>query len=335
MDKEDINDIIARYLDGNISPDEEEFLLEWLKADKKNRKLFMELRDIWLFSRVPLEKELVEQSFDKFAKRVRMNKVLPERKGLHPALRWVASIAALLIIGIGSFYLINHTGKVRYVEVPQTYCKVIMPEKCKGTVVLPDSSVVWLNAGSTLIYPERFAADSRNVKLTGEGYFEVKKNPSAPFHVEARQMLVTVLGTTFNVRSYENEEIVETVLLTGSVNVKMNDEKVYQLAPNQRIALNLKEQSVDITTVVGTDYNIWKEDRLRFENAPLGEVINKLEKWYGIEMACPEGLRRNVRLSLTVRNETVGEIMKMISLIVPVKYTIHPNQKVDIYMSDK
>lgn len=335
MDKKDINDIITRYLDGNISPDEEEFLLEWLKADKKNRKLFMEFRDVWLFSRVPLEEELVEQSFDKFAQRVRTNQVLPERKGLHPVLRWVASIAALLIIGIGSFYLINQAERVRYVEVPQTYCKVIMPEKCKGAVVLPDSSVVWLNAGSTLIYPERFAADIRNVKLTGEAYFEVKKNSSAPFHVEARQMLITVLGTTFNVRSYENDEVVETVLLTGSVKVKMNDGKVYRLVPNQRITLNLKEQSVDITTVVGTDYNIWKEDRLRFENAPLGQVINKLEKWYGIEITCPEGLRRDVRLSLTVRNETVAEIMKMISLIVPVKYTIHPNQKVDIYMSDK
>lgn len=330
MDKKDINDIITRYLNRTISPVEETFLLEWLKADEKNRKLFMELRDIWLFSNLPSQKESVEQSFDKFRKRVR--EASPRRNRFYPMFRWASSIAALLILAVGGFYLFNRPVEIQYVEVPETFCKVIMPENCKGSVILPDSSVVWLNSGSTLVYPEHFAANSRNVKLTGEGYFEVKKNSSAPFHVEARQMLVTVLGTTFNVRSYEDDEIVETVLLTGSVNVKTNDEKVYRLVPNQRIALNVKAQRADITTVTGSDYSIWKEDRLRFENASLGEVINKLEKWYRIEITCPERLKRDVHLSLTVRNESVGEIMKMISLIVPVKYNIRENQKVDIYI---
>lgn len=335
MDIKEIDNIITRYLDQTIDSTEEQVLLDWLQEEVAHRKYFMEVRDIWLLSKAPAKKDSVEQAFDKFKGRI-MTKQIERGHGLyHRWMQWTVSTAAILMLCVGSYFLLHQADKKEYIEIAKTYCKVLMPENCKGSVVLPDGSVVWLNSGSTLIYPESFDSDCREVKLVGEGYFEVKRNPDAPFHVEAGKMLVTVLGTTFNVRSYANDEVVETVLLTGSVNVKVEGQKVYNLCPNQKISLNTRDNKVSVNSVIGSDYNIWKEDHLSFDNALLGDILNKLEKWYGVEIICDDTLKRNIRLSLTVRNESADEMLRMISLIVPIKYEFHGSQKIHIYMSGK
>lgn len=335
MDIKEIDNIITRYLDQTIDSAEEQFLLDWLQEEISHRKYFMEVRDIWLLSKVPVQKDSVKHAFGKFRGRVMRKPAERERTLYHRWMQWAVSIAAILMLCAGSYYLLHQADRKEYIEIAKTYCKVLMPENCKGSVVLPDSSVVWLNSGSTLIYPESFDSDCREVKLVGEGYFEVKRNPAAPFHVEAGKMLVTVLGTTFNVRSYANDEVVETVLLTGSVNVEVEGQKVYKLCPNQKISLNTRDSRVSVNTVVGSDYNVWKEERLSFDNALLGDVLNKLEKWYGVEIICDDTLKRNIRLSLTVRNEPVEEMLRMISLIVPIKYEFHGSQEIHVYLSGK
>ncbi|WP_455593011.1 FecR family protein [Bacteroides sp.] len=335
METKEIDHIITRYLNHTADAAEEQLLLNWLKEDKTHQKYFMELRDIWLLSKVPDKRGSAKQAFRHFKNQVVLKKTVHRSNQYARLLQWTVSIAALFILCAGGYFLLHQADRTEYVEIAKTYCKVLMPENCKGAVVLPDSSVVWLNAGSTLIYPENFEPDKRNVTLVGEGYFEVKRNPSAPFQVEAGKMLITVLGTTFNVKSYMDDEVVETVLLTGSVNVKVGEQKVYKLHPNQKISLNTRNDRVSVNTVVGSDYNVWKEQRLSFDNASLGDVLNKLEKWYGVEIICADSLRQNIRLSLTVRNEPVNEMLKMISLIVPIKYEFRGKQNIHIYMSGK
>lgn len=331
METKNIDSIIICYLNGTIDAIEEKTLHNWLEEDKAHQKYFMEIRDVWLFSQVPTKLNSSDQGFAQFKKRINKKKMSLHHSYVYRWMQWSASIAALFILCIGTFYLFNRPSKELVTEIPKVYYKVLMPKNCKGSFVLPDSSVVWLNSGSTLIYPEKFETNCRNVRLIGEGYFEVKRNTVAPFYVEAKDMLITVLGTTFTVRSYENDDIVETVLLSGSVNVKIEGSKTYLLKPNQKIALNVKDKHISVTQVVACDYNIWKEDCLSFDNALLGEVINKLEKWYGAKITCNDNLKRKIRLSLTVRNESLSEILKMISLIAPIRYKVDENQKAHIY----
>lgn len=335
MEIKEIDHIIIRYLDQTADAAEEQSLLDWLKGDESHQKYFMEIRNIWLLSNVPDKKDSARQAFDSFKSKVTRNQTVRNFNLYHRWMQWTISVATLFILCAGSYFLLHQTDKKEYVEIAKTYCKVLMPENCKGAVVLPDSSVVWLNSGSTLIYPENFESDKRNVRLVGEGYFEVRKNPSAPFQLEAGKMKITVLGTTFNVKSYADDEVVETVLLTGSVNVEVEEQKVYKLHPNEKISLNTKNDRVSVSTVVGSDYNVWKEEWLSFDNATLSDVLNKLEKWYGVEIICADSLKQNTRLSLTIRNEPVNEMLKMISLIVPIKYEFKENRKIHIYMSGK
>ena len=334
MEIKEIDHIITRYLNQNADAAEEQYLLDWLKEDESHQEYFMEVRDIWLLSKVPAERDSAKQAFDSFKSKVTKKQTVRNPNNYYRWMQWTVSVAALFVLCVGSYFLVHQADRKEHVKIDKTYCKVLMPENCKGSVVLPDSSVVWLNSGSTLIYPENFESDKRNVKLVGEAYFEVRRNPLAPFQVEAGEMNISVLGTTFNVKSYPDDEIVETVLLTGSVNVKVGDEEVY-LRPNEKISLNTKNDQISVSTVVGSDYNIWKEERLSFDNATLSDVLNKLEKWYGVEIICGDSLKQNTRLSLTVRNEPVNEMLKMISLIVPVKYEFRGNQKIHIYMSGK
>lgn len=335
MEIKEIDHIITRYLDQTADAAEEQLLLDWLQGDESHQKYFMEIRDIWLLSNIPHKKDSTRQAFDSFKSKITKKQIFRISNNYYRWMQWTISVAALFILCAGSYFLLHQTDRKEYVEIAKTYCKVLMPENCKGAVMLPDSSVVWLNSGSTLIYPENFESDKRNVRLVGEAYFEVRKNPSAPFQVEAGEMKITVLGTTFNVKSYLDDEIVETVLLTGSVNVKVREHEVYKLRPNEKISLNTSNDWVSVSTVVGSDYNVWKEERLSFDNATLSDVLNKLEKWYGVEIICADSLKQNTRLSLTVRNEPVNEMLKMISLIVPIKYEFRGNQKIHIYMSGK
>lgn len=335
MELKEIDHIITRYLDQVADAAEEQLLLNWLKEDKTHQKYFMEVRDIWLLSKVPAERDSAKQAFDSFKSKVTKKQTVRNPNNYYRWMQWTVSVAALFVLCVGSYFLVHQADRKEHVKIDKTYCKVLMPENCKGSVVLPDSSVVWLNSGSTLIYPENFESDKRNVKLVGEAYFEVRRNPLAPFQVEAGEMKITVLGTTFNVKSYPDDEIVETVLLTGSVNVKVREQEVYKLRPNEKISLNTRNDRISVSTVVGSDYNVWKEERLSFDNATLSDVLNKLEKWYGVEIICADSLKQNTRLSLTVRNESVNEMLKMISLIVPVKYEFRGNQKIHIYMSGK
>lgn len=335
MEIKEIDHIITRYLNQTSNAAEEQYLLDWLKEDESHRKYFMEIRDIWLLSNFPDKKDSARQAFDRFRNKVTRKQIVRTSNNYYRWMRWTISAVAVFILGVAGYFLLHQTDGKEYVEIAKTYCKVLMPENCKGAVMLPDSSVVWLNSGSMLIYPENFESDKRNVRLVGEGYFEVRRNPAAPFQLEAGKMKITVLGTTFNVKSYPDDEIVETVLLTGSVNVRVGDQEVYKLHPNEKISWNTKNDRVSVSTVVGSDYNIWKEERLSFDNATLSDVLDKLEKWYGVEIICADSLKQNTRLSLTVRNEPVKEILKMISLIVPIKYEFTGNQKIHIYMSGR
>lgn len=332
METKEIDHIITRYLNQTADAAEEQYLLDWLKEDKSHRKYFMEIRDIWSLSNIPHKKNSARQAFDSFKSKVTKKQIVRNPDSYYRWMQWTVSVAALFVLCVGSYFLLHQADRKEYVEIAKTYCKVFMPKNCKGAVTLPDSSVVWLNSGSTLIYPENFESDKRNVRLVGEGYFEVKRNPSVPFQVEAGKMKITVLGTTFNVKSYPDDEIVETVLLTGAVNVKIGDQRGYNLHPNEKISFNTKNDRVSVSSVVGSDYNVWKEERLNFDNATLSDVLNKLEKWYGVEIICADSLKQNTRLSLTVRDESVNEMLKMISLIVPVKYEFKGDKKIHIYM---
>lgn len=150
-------------------------------------------------------------------------------------------------------------------------------------IILPDGSHVWLNALSSLKFPTSFNGNKREVKLKGEGYFEVAKNKISPFKVLTQDQEVEVLGTHFNINSYEDEPTTETTLLEGSVRVlQLKGNKSALLKPGQQS--NLKGNGIIQVNRVKTENVIaWKNGLFQFQNSDIQNVVRQLARWYDVD----------------------------------------------------
>ena len=188
--------------------------------------------------------------------------------------------------------------------------------------MLPDSSDVWLNSGSKLEFPIQMANLSiRTVKLTGQGYFQVKHSDRQPFVVETSQMGIKVLGTKFDVSDYPNELLSSTTLEQGSIALmNANGVEIMRLRPGQKATLN-KESNVVKVDEVNTRYTTsWKDGRLVFKDTPLNVAVRQLERWYNCKITvAPELLSSDIRYTATIQNETLGEVLSMIELSTSLK----------------
>jgi ferric-dicitrate binding protein FerR (iron transport regulator) len=216
MDQENFYDIITRYLDGSASREEAEILLDWLKADKQNMKMFIDLKDLWLktgtFNK---EDKETEAALLRFKKRVEYTYSSPNQRRI----TWMkyGNIAAVLIIAILTGVLLFHRNNTNE-DLRNSFTETIIPLGQKGQVVLADGTKISLNSGSKLRYPSNFNGTSREVFLEGEAYFDVAHNEEKPFLVHSGKLTVKVLGTVFNLKAYSGENKIETTLISGSVN---------------------------------------------------------------------------------------------------------------------
>ena len=148
-------------------------------------------------------------------------------------------------------------------------------------ITLPDGSVVWMNACSKISYPEKFKSDLREVQLSGEALFTVTKDKGKRFVVTAKEMSVEVLGTQFNVKSYPEDDMTSTTLMSGKVEVKLEN-KEYLLAPNQELVYN---RTTNRSTVQDASDNtlLWREGIIMFSEITLPEIIQILERQYSVK----------------------------------------------------
>jgi len=176
---------------------------------------------------------------------------------------------------------------------------------------LPDGTKVWLNAASSLVYPEAFGDDIREVKLEGEAYFEVTKARNRSFVVNTEKQRVAVLGTSFNISAYSNDEVTKTTLVTGSVRVNILAGGVTQgesriLAPNQQSVIGNQENSLAVNSIDPRTAIAWKDGLFNFHGLGIDEAMKQIERWYDIRVRYegpkPTGylggkMSRGVRLS--------------------------------------
>jgi ferric-dicitrate binding protein FerR (iron transport regulator) len=168
------------------------------------------------------------------------------------------------------------------------YNTVSTPKGRKYRVILPDGTIAWLNAASNIRYPSAFSGAERKVELKGEAYFEVAKNNKKPFRVTINEKAeVQVLGTSFNIKAYDNEPVVRTTLLEGSVRVRNGkEEKVLRPGEQARMGAGIElSKEVDIDQVMA-----WKNGLFNFDGAGIEEIMKQLERWYDIEVIYENGI---------------------------------------------
>lgn len=180
-------------------------------------------------------------------------------------------------------------------------------------MILPDGSKVWLNVDTRLSYPINYGVASRAIELEGEAYFEVEKNDGLPFEITAGNVTSRVIGTRFVVSAYPSSPIVKTSLLEGSLQVKYKENQTL-LQPGEQMLMTKNHEGF-VVVAFNEEYELgWKENQLVFRLTPFDQVIDRLEKWYDLEIEyTPTQFASD---SITVRfdrHETLENVLKVIS----------------------
>jgi len=199
-------------------------------------------------------------------------------------LRIAAIIFFIITTSISSYFIFREN--IFSSDRMMSY-KTIVPQGSQSKIILPDGTLVWLNSGSTLEYKNTYGKKNRDVILTGEGYFEVKKNPSKPFLVHTGNIQVKVLGTIFNVRSYIDEPSEEVDLLEGKINIYFENKKSSDrliMKPNEKMIYNKKSNSIHTCKVIASRSALWTTGKLSFVDASLEEIAKNLERRYDVKI---------------------------------------------------
>lgn len=194
-----------------------------------------------------------------------------------------------------------------------------IPRGGEYKVILADGTKVWLNAESELSYPDAFTQDIRKVMLSGEAYFEVVKDTARPFYVQAGDMEVKVLGTSFNLSAYPGDRR-QTTLVEGRVAVELKQQHVV-IAPGQQVTET--PEGLKISRVNVGNYVAWKERRFVYENKLLGEVLEDLRRWYDVEVFIANDKIRDLHLTANLpKYENMEKVLEIIEYAACVKFEV-------------
>lgn len=243
---------------------------------------------------------------------------------------WHAAAVFLLILFSAVLYLRWPTNNSA-AEYDKIITK-ISPRGVKMKIMLPDGTEVNLNSESTISYPSTFNEKERQVHFSGEAFFNVYPNPSRPFKIYSENFETEVLGTSFNIRSYPNEFTSKVAVADGLVKV-MNQHGEQILLSNREMAvLDVQHATIDRTSFNPQEELGWKDGILQFNNIPLRNVFDELEKWFGVNIHCTSGVRLSDIYNGKYYNESLENILDGIGYTSRFDFTIRGN---DVYIATR
>ncbi len=304
--EQNIHLLIIRLFSGEADNEEKREIETWINQSIENRELFNALKETWLSSGLehnPDEYD-VEEAIRQFREKVRFQ---TEKTSAKPKIYRLMRYAAILLLAATlplSFYL----GR-KSIFSSESVTTITCATGDKTSVVLPDSSQVFLNSGSKLTFCNNFRKGSRQVSLDGEAYFTVKKDPKNPFLVKTSAITIKVLGTEFNLKAYSNEKTITTTLVSGSLKVTGDGQSAI-IKPNQKLVYSKDEKAIDIQDITDLSPETgWKNGRLVFRNQSLGELELELERWFDVEIEFADEQVKNRRFTGTLGRESILEVI--------------------------
>ncbi len=332
--------LLQKFFKGECSPKEVHEILVWINTPE-GKKEFEEAFEAFEHGSVsgsaPLDsQELLSKVHDRIKEDTLIKEVISAQQETslklstrHRRRRFVfskiaAAITLILMSAVAYLYINNRlaSGNKEVALKPDIVQTKSTDPGQKLTIHLSDGSVAILNAGSSITYPEKFSDTIRFVQMRGEVFFEVARNEEKPFVVSTSKLNTTALGTSFNIRAYDDDHQ-QISLITGKVKVEPQDsDLVNYLEPGEEITLSDGELSTakfDVLTRV-----LWKEGIIYFDNTPLDECFETLEQWYGVKIEV-SGLDPGKMLKVSGRfdNDYLTNVLKSIS------YTHEFNYEID------
>ncbi|WP_423128364.1 FecR family protein [Gaoshiqia sp. Z1-71] len=260
--------------------------------------------------------------FDRLWKRIE-NKEKEGKSGVF-RLRYAYWAAAILILGFILGNIVHpDTGPV---SAGQDWYTAIAPKGSVSETILPDGTVIFLNAGSEMKYTYNARTKTREAFLEGEAWFEVEKSDEIPFIVHTPYYNVRVMGTEFNVKAYPDDQEIITTLEKGSVLIepgksfKTNENIV--LSPGEQLVFHKQERSLHISPVKPEIYTSWKDNKLIFINMNFANLMTLLERKFGVDIVVADPSLLNYHYDGTIKNETILEVLAILEKTLPIDYEI-------------
>jgi transmembrane sensor len=337
--KKDISELIIKMLTNKSTSEESLMLDEWIKISEDNKQYFLHFRNVWLASSLVIkaDKSKTAKALEKVHQNIinsQSEEIQTQDTALIPgrsrSLITILKIAALwiLLFGMGAVFSMLFIKPSRILNL-NSVVSVVAPRGSKAMSVLPDGTVVWINAGSKIEYKMPEKGHFREVRIEGEAYFHVSKDPEHPFTVNAGEMVIKAYGTQFNVKAYPEEKEVETTLVEGSVSVEIKNKPSNKtmLKPNEQ-AIYYKpdsERSENFLVTKGIDpslYTLWINDRLQIKGEKLEDLAVMLERKYDVTIHFDDNSLRDLRFTGIIENETIEQILELIKISSNVEYRI-------------
>lgn len=282
---EKIGILFEKYLSGKLDFDEEQDFVKMIESDGELKEEYVRFKNLYsLISILPQENDsrIGNEGYLRFLRR---KKHIKNRLLIARSLKYAAAIALLVCMaGI----LSKNIQMKRDISLAGSN-EIFVPAGQRSRILLNDGTVVWLNASSKLVYPSIFGKE-RKLKLEGEAFFEVAKNPQKPFSVIVGNIVVTAIGTAFNVCNYPDKDI-QVALLEGAVKVVAGipmQEKAIVLQPGQ--ILTSKDKEMRVSTIERYDYFLWKDGIYSFDNESLLSISKKIEHYYNVEIEIKDSI---------------------------------------------
>ena len=348
--------IFKKYLHSVLDPEEYSVLEDYLGNKKNNKEISRLMKTFWDEKMEGSPETEVPQAVPALFARIKESIQAEEHKRTQHKLKvytWGLRAAALLVIAL-------ITGSIFYLQTKQNrlahqWHTITTPFGAKSKITLPDSTTIWLNAGSSLKYSNEFGSKNREVHLSGEAFFDVFHNPSILFLVKTSELTIKSYGTTFNVKSYPEEGTIETTLLEGSIGVtrissgNIRKDEVL-LKPNQRVVFYRKTKNIvtaqseaetedtplpsapkplkQKTTYLiskGIDtkeFTSWKDGTISISSETLLDLAVKLERKYNVKIHFENEALKNLKFTGSLENETVEQVIHAIGIAAHIDYEI-------------
>ena len=251
--------------------------------------------------------------------------------------RWIKVVLKYAAIIVVAFLAGNLMQPSAPADQEIRYSEIKVPFGQMSQLKLSDGTKIWLNSGTTLRYPERFAENSRSVTIEGEAYFEVSKMAHKPFTVNTPDMKVEVLGTSFNLSAYPEDATTSATLVEGKIDIQTSAGKtIAHINAGQMATKNKTEPNIEIRNVKTAFYAAWIDGKIYFDDEPLDQIAVKLERWFNVEIVFANERLKSHRFTGTIlKNKPVDQIMQALELISPIRFKHQVNaigrDKITIY----
>lgn len=308
--------IVSTYLQSRFKPSTEERVQRWLIKEEHLEEKEVASLDYWnhIENRTTTETDLALQRVNQ---RIGLT-TIQTREKVPIYKKWSRIAAIVLPLALISGGYLFYQTKSSMIEIHLAYGE-------KKHLFLPDSSEVWINAGSSLRYPKKFKNNQRKVILNGEAYFSIKKDTQKPFLVNTDKLTIRVLGTAFNVKAYKDENKILTTLTKGKIEVRTKKETLV-LNPNEQLSFNKQTKKITVAAVPSNETTAWLNNQLIFNNATLTEIFQTLEKKFNIKIKSTFSLSNKLYTIKFLYGEELEEILELLQEVVGFSYERTDNE---------